>query len=218
MTPSRIFLAALAAVLLLAGPLPAQITLTPDDKGVTVKNNNVTVLTIEYPMLVNTTAVELHKILTKTPAADGATITYDGGATCKISIAGGAIIYSFSGVPSDTANWRTQALLDFDNYQKGGTWQVDGGAAKPFPADFSGGSENLFANNGSSITLTDARGNGVVFHVPPYAYLELKDNRKWNWAIFDWYTTVPITPDATEYRITVAAAGASAASPAPPAP
>jgi hypothetical protein len=203
-------------MLLLGGPVRADgdIVLKTDDKGIAVKSNNVTVLTIEYPQLVDATGNETHKVLTKTPNSDsaGATVTYDGGATCKISIASAEIIYDFSGVPSDTPAFRTQALLNFADYQKGGTWKMDAGAATPFPADFAG-AQNFFSDHGRSLTLTDAKNNSISFHMPEYTYVQLTDNRKWGWAIYAWHMAVPISPTVTEFRVSVST-GAADATPA----
>ncbi len=222
LSPSRVFGAVLSLALLAAAPLRADITLQPDEKGILVKNDNILFQTIGYPDLMSPKAEVAHKVTGVTHTDTGATITYDGGATCNVSIAAGAIIFSFANVPSDTQTWKCTSLIDAA-YRKGGSWKMGGGAAKPFPADPPTGDAHFFSGSSDSFQLTDAGGNSMIFHFPQYAYGEVQDNRKWGWDIYAWTVTGTFSPDTTEYRITVEKGTAptvdtSAAAPAPAAP
>jgi hypothetical protein len=211
-----------ALAILLAAPLRADIVLQPDEKGILVKNDNILFQTISYPELMSAKAEIAHKITGTTHTDTGATITYDGGATCSVSIASGAIIFSFANVPSDAQAWKCTSLIDAA-YRKGGSWKMGGGPAKPFPADPPTGDAHFFSASSDSFQLTDANGNSVIFRFPPYSYGEVQDNRKWGWDIYAWMVSDAFSPDTTEYRLTVEkgtapTVDAAAAAPAPASP
>ena len=209
------------AVLLLAVPLRADVSLTPDDKGIVVKDNNIPVLTIDYPTLIGDKGVELYKPTSATTTEDSATVSYDKGATLVISVSLGNLTYSFSNVPPEVVSWHASSIIDFA-YLKGGTWKIDDAPAKPFPADPPQDDPHFFHGSAKTFQLINPSGGSHTFHLPPYAYAEVQDNRKWNWDAFAWTVTVGFdrsnpNPGGDNYQMSVTATPAPAA-PAPASP
>jgi hypothetical protein len=190
-----------ASLLFLAG-LAHAATISTDDTGVRVDAGAMGAFELEYPILVTESEQEAHKIIGKEAAGKTATIRYEGGATLAVDAShDGQITYTFSNVPADVKKWNVNTLVDF-SFAQGGKWKFGDGPETPFPLA-KPDKPHLFQGNSTSMELRDAQGQAITFHTPEYSYLELVDNRAWNWSIFDWHMHVPYNPDTMVYTIMV---------------
>ena len=90
------------------------------------------------------------------------------------------ITYTFEKKPAGLKGRMHEMFIPF-NYNQGGAWEVDG-AGKPFPA-VKGGAK-LFQGHGRELVLQDPNRSRLGLSFPAHTYIEVQDNREWNWNIF----------------------------------
>lgn len=142
-----------------------------------------------------------HKQIEVKAAGAGATVRYEGGAECAVSIDKDEISLTFKGVPADVKSWKMSVLIDIA-FAKGGTWKI-ADKEGAFPAEKSAPPQ--FASlSSSSFMLKNAQGQSLSFTTPDFAFQQLTDNREWNWAIYNWFFMVPFNADNPTAKIRVA--------------
>lgn len=114
---------------------------------------------------------------------------------------------------SSFRNGGNQALLSMlvpPSFIQGGQWRVDQReGAFPFAL---GLSEKLFQGNAREIAVKDVNGETLALEFPVGTFMEVQDNRKWNWNTFEyrillpgsmkeWTTTVKFTPAASRVKL-----------------
>ena len=173
-----------------------------NDSGIHVDGGSMGTFDLEYPVLEKGDGKEGYKIIEKTPSGATTMVKYDGGAILTGTIgAGGAVTYSFAQVPADVKNIKCNMMIDF-SYQQGGKWKVGDGTEAPFPVD-KPAKPHLYQNNATQFQLTNYEGKTLNFKFPDYSYLELQDNREWNWSIFDFIAHFPVNAGNSAYSITI---------------
>lgn len=169
--------------------------------GIQIAAGSLGSFTLTYPEFEPT-----QKTIEVKAAGANATVRYEGGAECAVSVVKDEIGVSFQGVPGDVKSWKMTMLIDI-GFAKGGSWRI---ADKEgvFPADKS--SPPQFASlHGTQFVLKNAQGQSLKVTTPDYAFQQLTDNREWNWAVYNWQFFVPFGPDKTTGKIRVAAELAS---------
>jgi hypothetical protein len=56
----------------------------------------------------------------------------------------------------------------------------------------------LYQGHASALELVAYDGRRLMVGVPDNSFLQLSDNREWNWSIFQWHCFVPVAPDRSE--------------------
>ena len=107
----------------------------------------------------------------------------------------------------------SQALLSMlvpPSFIQGGQWRVDDReGAFPFAL---GLNEKLFQGNARTISVKDVNGETLTLEFPVGTFMEVQDNRKWNWNTFEyriflpgsmkeWATKVTFTPAASRVKL-----------------
>ncbi|MBN8418415.1 MAG: hypothetical protein J0L73_05830 [Verrucomicrobia bacterium] len=142
----------------------------------------------------------VHKAIEVKASGASATVRYEGGAECAISISKDEIGLAFKSVPADVKSWKMSVLIDI-GFAKGGEWKIADKEGK-FPAEKSAPPQ--FASlSGSSFQLKNAQGQSLSFTTPDFAFQHLTDNREWNWAIYNWFFMVPFNADNPTAKIRV---------------
>lgn len=195
--------AALGALCLsvLAGPAQAAAVKATDD-GLAVDAGSMGSFVLSYPELLAEGKDTGLKPIEKHPAGSRATLKYDGGAQLDVDIHPGSTIdMNFRGVPAAMKHFRMDMLIDF-NYSNGGTWSMGQDAPKPFPTE-KPAKPHLYQGNGNVFTLRNFEGKSLTFTVPQWSYLQLTDNREWNWKIFNFMFIAPFIAGTNSYQIQV---------------
>ena len=201
--------AALLAWTLAAGPVWA-LSLEPQDDGVKIEAGPMGSFTVSYPELDGGAE---HKVISRTPGGAMATIQYEGGTSLQVDAHDpGQIIYNFTGLPADVKQLKVSVIIDF-SYQQGGKWKIDG-MEGTFPAE-KPPEPHLFGGNATTFTLTDAQGHALSLRIPDYGYLELTDNREWNWGVYGFQAHFPVLKGVSSYRISVSSSGEAGAQAGP---
>ncbi|MFA6287719.1 MAG: hypothetical protein WC661_10080 [Opitutaceae bacterium] len=185
--------------------LPAQtLTLSATAKGVAIDGGTTGLLVLSAPVITGSDGKSRTPVLT--PAADGASATavYADGFTIKITFSqkDGEAIYSFDHPPVGAKSLVITTPLDL-YYNEGGTYAVNGGEPKLFPAEKD---KQLFAQ-GAFTQLDIRNGSGAGFSLQmPESYQQLQDNRVWGTQSFAWIYHYDFLryPEATGFTIKAA--------------
>ncbi|HEY0256300.1 MAG TPA: sugar-binding protein [Candidatus Methylacidiphilales bacterium] len=193
----------IALALLLLWPIPASAAkLSFGDDGVRIEGGSMGNFTLNYPSLVTDKPGAAHAIIAKSPAGTSMVVQYEGGATLHISTdSSHRLTYSFSNVPANTKSIGYRLFIDF-SFQQGGKWKMQNGAATAFPID-KPENPHLYQGHAGAFQLINAAGESLTFHFPDYSYLELQDNRAWNWSIYQFIGHTPFDPNHPTQTITI---------------
>jgi len=205
MTRTLRLLAGVAAMALAHGLAAAQ-DLSFTDDGLAVNAGSMGQFTLDYPAFEG----DRGKIVQKTPAGGTVTVTYDNGASLTASIgADKSVHYAFAQLPAGTNRLHASMLISFA-YQQGGTWSMDGGAAQPFPAD-KPAKPHLFGDHAKKFELTNYEGKALDITFPDYSWVELTDNREWNWSTYALQFHRELTAQDPQFTIQFGSGAATSA-------
>ena len=183
-------------LLLLCLSTLAAAELKTTNSGVEIAAGSLGGFTLTYPEF-----EPAHKIIEVKAGGTQATVKYQDGAECLVSVEEGAVGVSFRSVPADVKSWKMTTLIDI-GFAKGGSWRIadkDGA----FPAE-KATPPHLASLNGTTFSIKNAQGQSLAFTTPEFAFQQLTDNREWNWAVYHWQFIVPWMPDRSTARIQVA--------------
>lgn len=186
----------LPLLLLCLSTLTAAAELKTTNSGIEIAAGSLGVFTLTYPEF-----EPAHKIIEVKAGGTQATVKYQDGAECLVSVEEGAVGVSFRSVPADVKSWKMTTLIDI-GFAKGGSWRIadkDG----VFPAE-KATPPHLASLNGTTFSIKNAQGQSLAFTTPEFAFQQLTDNREWNWAVYHWQFIVPWMPDRSTARIQVA--------------
>ena len=184
-----LFFFLLTALAFLASPITAaEPKLTQD--GIQLPMRGIDHITFGYPQMLDEKQQAIGKIIEKNISDDGkkAIVKFDNGATAELlQKDGGLIELRFANPPTTMHMFRLEANIPFA-MNEGGTYRIDEGTITPFPMQ-KPDKPHLFQGHPKSITLTAPGGDAVkLSDFPEGTYLQLQDNREWNWPIFQvWY-------------------------------
>jgi hypothetical protein len=163
--------------------------------GVEVGAGSLGSFTLTYPEF-----EPARKVIEVKAAGANATVRYEGGTECAISVTKDEIGLSFQSVPAGVKSWKMSMLIDI-GFAKGGTWQIADKEGS-FPAE-KATPPQIASLNGTTFTLKNAQGQSLSFTTPDYAFQQITDNREWNWAIYNWQFIVPCNTDQPTAKIKV---------------
>lgn len=178
------------------------------DGGIDIDAGSVGKFELEYPMLLDSAQKPVRKLVEKNAGKTGATLKYEGGLQLDLALGdGGKVLLKFSDAPAEVRNleWHMHIPISFN---QGGKWKV-GDKEGEFPKE-KPGNPHLFQGNADALQITNYEGRSLVLKTPTNTYLQLTDNREWNWAIFHFKGITPFAPDRKELSLTVTTQGSTA--------
>jgi hypothetical protein len=185
---------------LCAAVLTAQ-NITTTATGIRVVSGK-TAYTVEYPMFMQSSGdkPQMKPLEVKLGGSRKADLKYQDGAGATVNVKdGGEVVISFFNIPGSWTRMRFNAMLGFSLAQ-GGTFAIDGGAAKKFP-EVKPASPVLYQGSPGNISLTTFDGTTVTFGFPRFAYVQLQDNREWGWKMHQLHATAPYNRDWKTYHL-----------------
>ena len=192
----------LAALLALIAPVPASAaTLSCVHDGLEVVAGSLGKFIIDYPVFSDASQQPVHKLVERKPSGKSATITYEDGAQAAIAIGeNGQVTLTFSHLPADVKNVELHMHIPIA-YNQGGSWKFGdktGDFPKAKPA-----SPHLFQGHAPALNLTNYEGKTLTIATPEYSFLQLTDNREWNWPIFHFKCLTPFDASRSTLTLTV---------------
>jgi len=176
------------------------------DRGVEMACGHMGTFTLAYPTL-DLGDQKKHEPAECRVQGASATLTYAGGCTVTVTANGGKVAYAFANAPAALKGFDTEFLIP-PNYSEGGRWRADA-ASGAFPRE-KPPKPHLFQNHARTFELTDLNNQRLSLALPEYTYLQVQDNREWNWNTFWVGVKVPYLAERPTYEIS-AALDASAA-------
>ncbi|MBP5234179.1 MAG: hypothetical protein J6333_12335, partial [Planctomycetes bacterium] len=150
------------------------------EHGISVRADNMGDFTIEPPVLLLGNKEE--KPSGKRMDGGKLLLEYPCGAKATLFKDGGSVSAQFANVPGG-AKYKVGMFIPI-NYKDGAKWKVKD-HEEAFPAQHAKGKPHLYQGNAGALTLTSFDGKKLVFKWPAdYCYVQLTDNREWNWGIF----------------------------------
>ena len=176
------------------------------DAGLEVDAGGLGKFTLEYPMLLDATKEQpAHKLIAKTPAGASATLVYEGGTRVTMAAeSDGKVTMKFPALPADVKAIGVEMKIPLE-FGDGGSWKI-GASGGAFPKD-KPSMPHLYQDHARSIKITK-EGHSLALETPEYAFLQLTDNREWNWLIYNFRALVPAETiqDGMSFTFTLGAA------------
>jgi hypothetical protein len=193
-----ILIAALASSLLFidnampalhAEPAAAHPSFQFTDAGLEVDAGALGKFTLEYPVLLDASKEQpAHKLIEKTPSRASATLQYDGGTRVVVSAeSDGKVTIKLPSLPADVKAISVEMKIPIE-FGDGGSWKI-GSSGGAFPKD-KPTMPHLYQDHARSLEITKA-GHSLTLETPEYSFLQLTDNREWNWSIYNFRALVP---------------------------
>jgi hypothetical protein len=159
------------------------------ETGVEIDAGSLGKFTLEYPVLLDATKEQpAHKLVGKTPARTSTTLQYEGGA--RVTLAAepdGKMTMKFSSLPPDVKAIGVEMKIPIE-FGEGGSWKI-GSSGGAFPKD-KPSMPHLYQDHARGIQIIK-EGHSLKIETPEYSFLQLTDNREWNWSIYNFRALVP---------------------------
>ena len=181
------------AILTLCSVVAQGATLKTTNKGLVIEAGSLGEYILEYPKLCDAAQQPLRKLVETQATGQTATLKYEGGGSIEVKLgADGNVTWTFANIPSDVKNLQWETLIDIA-FSKGGKWKIgdkDGLFPREKPA-----TPHLFSGHATKTQITNAQGQSLTLQVPDFSFVQLTDNREWNWPIFAWKSVRPFNAD-----------------------
>lgn len=194
-----IFLRSLVALSIFIAIGPAQAaTYKTTDKGVVIEAGSLGEFELGWPTLMDAGQKPVHKLVEARSSGQGAALKYEGGGSIAVSVtAQGEVTFSLAGLPEDVKSMTFDTLIDIA-FNKGGTWKI-GEKSGSFPRDKST-PPHIYSGSATQVLITNAQGRSLQVTAPDFTFIQLTDNREWNWGIFALRCFVNFNPGMTEVK------------------
>ncbi|WP_050026265.1 beta-galactosidase [Verrucomicrobium sp. BvORR034] len=178
------------------------------NEGLEIDAGNLGRLTLEYPQLLDAGNQPLHKVVETTISGKTVKLRYAGGGVAEVTLGNdGKLSCKVTQIPADVKNIGTSLQLPIA-YNQGGSWKM-GDKSGEFPKS-KPASPHLYQGHAPELALKNYEGRTLTVQVPDNSFLQLSDNREWNWSIFHWHSFTPYDVNKPEFVYGIVEAGAVA--------
>ena len=158
--------------------------------GLEIDAGSLGKFTLAYPEFRDASQNTVHKILEKHPDGKSASLKYDGGGEVSLTVgADGRVVMKLTALPADVKAMAVEILIPIA-FNQGGVWHM-GDKGAPFPKE-KPANAHLFQGHAPALRITDYAGRSLELQTPEFSFLELTDNREWNWAIYAFRCATPL--------------------------
>lgn len=130
-----------------------------------------------------------------------ATLSYENGGKVAVSAALDKIAIVFEAAPAALKAFSTEFLIP-PNYSEGGRWRI-GDASGEFPK-LKPAKPHLYQGHARAFEFSNINKQCLSLALPDYTFVQLQDNREWNWNTFWVDFKVPYIADRKTYEIALA--------------
>ena len=180
---AAVWLAALLAVSA-AERLAEAGDVTLKEYGVTLDAGTSGTFLFDYPLLEGDDAATKAPLVKATLVdPKNATLAYQGDAAVDVQAGDdGEVRFTLKNLPAGVTSAHLMMLVPYD-FSQGGSYQIDDKPAAAFPAQ-QPAKPHLFQGDGKRVVLKTQDKTEIAIDVPEGAFLEVVDNRQWNWKTF----------------------------------
>lgn len=178
-----------------------------DHDGIEVDAGSIGKFTMEYPSILDGSQKPAGKLVDRTIKGNAVTLNYDGGVQMILAIEEeGKVIANFAKPAPQVKNlsWDMHIPISFN---QGGSWKA-GDREAPFPVA-KPEKPHLFQGNADTLDIQNHEGKTLRLNVPKYSFLQLSDNREWNWPIYHFKGLSPINADSRDITVSFSLLAAS---------
>ncbi|MBP5320024.1 MAG: hypothetical protein J6334_03470 [Kiritimatiellae bacterium] len=147
--------------------------------GIHLSCGEMGTFTLSYP-LVNVDGADRTKPHETRITGNTATVTYTNGGQLTVTRSAREVRFSWTQSPTGIKGLLHEMFIPF-RYNQGGTWRSDA-AEGAYPAIK--GNAKLFQGLSDTFSVSDANGAKLTLTFSVKPFLEVQDNREWNWSIF----------------------------------
>lgn len=195
-------------ILLLVSPLASATGLHFGVEGLEIDGGSIGKFTLAYPSLLDGSHAPIHKLVDKQIHGNTVTLRYAGNAEATMSVGdGGTVRVKFANTPADVKAVAYEMHIPI-GFNQGGNWIVDG-KETAFPKEKQP-KPHLYQGNNTTIGIRNYEGKKLVLKMPDYSFLQLTDNREWNWDIYHFTAFTPFDSTQTEHVATISTEGEGA--------
>ena len=195
--PLLVLLTALAAFAHTLFAAPAQF----GAEGIDIDAGSLGKFTINYPALLDAQQKPAHKLAAKRMAGNTAELQYEDGAQVLLTLGeNGRISVQLSRPLPDVKFIEWDMLIPIA-FNQGGHWMIgdhEGEFPKAKPEK-----PHLYQGHAPALRIENYEGKMLEIQTPEYSFLQLTDNREWNWPVFNWRCTTPFGADRKEATFTI---------------
>ena len=153
-----------------------------NDKGIALDAGSLGEFELSYPSFIDAQQKPVHKLVEARPTGQAASLRYEGAGTVKVTTdAQGGVVLTFADLPADVKSCAVEMLIDI-GFNKGGKWKA-GDKEGTFPRE-KPAQPQLFSGSATQLTLTNPQGHRLNIQAPSYSFIQITDNREWNWPVF----------------------------------
>lgn len=178
-------------VLLALSTTPASaLELHLKQEGIEVDAGTIGRFVFSYPAFLDQSNQTIHPIIEKTVTGDSAMLRYEGGASFAIRVAkDGSATMEWDAISADVKSVELALQIPI-SFNQGGRWSI-GEADEAFPAQ-KPANPHLYQGGQTVTRITNFEGKTLEMEVPQFAFLQLSDNREWDWSIYHWKAFLPV--------------------------
>jgi hypothetical protein len=190
---------------LIATPLAGAAEIRFNHEGIQVDAGSIGKFTIEFPsLLAGDGQKAAHKLQEKNTAENTATLKYDGDGQIDLALApGGKLVMKLVRIPADVKSIGLDMQIPIA-FNQGGKWKT-GDSGADFPRE-KPPKPHLYQGHSTTFQITNYEGRSLGFTLPEFTFVQLSDNREWNWPIFHFKSLTPYNADRKELTVTIEAA------------
>ena len=170
--------------------------------GVDIDAGSLGKFTLSYPGLLDAQQHPVHKFSAKRVAGNAAELLYEDGAQMQLTLGeNGRISVQFSQPLPDVKFMEWNMLIPIA-FNQGGRWMI-GDKSGDFPK-VKPPTPHLYQDHAPALLIQNYEGKTLEIQTPEYSFLQLTDNREWNWPIFNWRSTTPFDASRKEAAFVIA--------------
>ncbi|MBP7638245.1 MAG: hypothetical protein KBA18_10250, partial [Kiritimatiellae bacterium] len=170
------------------------------DRGVEMACGPMGAFTLAYPAL-DLGDGKSHAPIEKRVQGAAATLAYAGGGRIAATVSSDKLTLTFDAMPAAVKAFSVEMLIP-PHYGEGGRWRT-GDASGAFPQE-KPAKPHLYQSHSRSFEFAGLGGEILSFALPEYTYVQLQDNREWNWNTFWVQFKIPFLPERRTYEIEMA--------------
>lgn len=170
------------------------------DRGVEMAYGPMGAFTLAYPAL-DLGDGKSHAPIEKRVQGAAATLAYAGGGRIAATVSSDKLTLTFDAMPAAVKAFSVEMLIP-PHYGEGGRWRT-GDASGAFPQE-KPAKPHLYQSHSRSFEFAGLGGEILSFALPEYTYVQLQDNREWNWNTFWVQFKIPFLPERRTYEIEMA--------------
>lgn len=176
--------------------------------GIEVEAGSIGKFTVDYPAFLDGASKPVHKLIEKMAAGKTAALRYEGGGRVEMTVGqDGGVSAKFLDMPADAKSVELAMQIPI-GFNQGGKWKI-GDKEAAFPVQ-KPANPHLFQGNTTLTHITNYEGKTLEVKVPDFAFIQLSDNREWQWSIFHWKAFVPLEANKNNFTLTFRTLGGDA--------